>query len=71
MKCIYRRELLFREELSTALEAEESFEDLDDTMRGMEDEKGWDGLVGIFRMTKAFKMLMVTMFLFRLLCRCV
>jgi len=55
IKCIYCRELLFREELSTALEAEESFEDLDDTVRGMEDKKGWDGLVGDLQDDKGFQ----------------
>jgi len=55
MKCIYHQDLLFREELSTALEAEESFEDLDDPVRGVEDEKGWDGLVGDLQDDEGFQ----------------
>lgn len=45
MKCIYRWDLLFYEELSTALEAEELFEDLDDAVIDVEGKKGWDSLV--------------------------
>jgi len=55
MKCIYCQDLLFREELSTALEAEESFEDLDDPVRGVEDEKGWDSLVGDLQDDEGFQ----------------
>ena len=48
IKCIYCRELLFHEELSTTLEAEKSFEGTGDAVRegGGAEEKGWDDFVG-------------------------
>jgi len=48
MKCIYRRELLFHQALSSVLEAEESFEGTGDAVReeGGAGEKGWDDFVG-------------------------
>ena len=54
----YHRDLLFREEPSTALETEESFEGLGDVLRGeggTEDEKGWDGLVGNLQDDESFQ----------------
>lgn len=49
MKCIYRPELLFREEPSTAFETEESFESTGDAVKGeggAGKENGWDDFVG-------------------------
>ena len=38
-----------------ALEAEESFEDLDNPVRDVEDEKGWDSLVGNLQDDEGFQ----------------
>ena len=47
MKCAYRRELLFREEPSTASEMEQEFPDSSVSEgQGDVDEQGWDALVG-------------------------
>jgi len=59
IKCLYRQELLFREEPSTAFEGEEElFEVIGDAARGeegAEGEKGWDGLVGDLQDNKGFQ----------------
>jgi len=57
LKCIYRCELLFREEPSTALEAEDLFEDTGGAVReeGGVGEKGWDDVVGDLQDDEAFQ----------------
>jgi hypothetical protein len=46
LKCIYHRELLFREEPSTALEVEEYDEVLEaSNLHNITEQVGWDGLV--------------------------
>ena len=58
MKCIYRRELLFREEPSIAFEAEELSEGAGDFARGEGDagmEKGWDNLIGDLQDDEGFQ----------------
>ncbi len=58
MKCIYHQELLFCEEPSTALEAEDSFEGGDgDAVReeGGVGEKGWDEFIGDLQDNEEFQ----------------
>ena len=46
LKCIYRRDLLFREEPSTKLEIDEDFEEVQQHTIEVDTERlGWDSLV--------------------------
>jgi len=61
MKCIYCQDLLFCEEPSTALEAEELCEDIGGTVEGgnghgeVGGERGWDNLLGDLEDNEGFQ----------------